>query len=289
MKILLTGANGFIGRNLTNILMDKHDVHYYGRTELNLLNSDALEEHLKQERYDLVIHSANVNSSRGIVVEPYNVLHGNLTMFYNLEKCKKYFGRMFYFGSGAEFDQRNYIPKMTEDYFGKYIPGDAYGLSKYIMAREAQKENNIYNLRLFGVFGPYEEWTHRFISNAICRALKNMPITITQNVFFDYLWIDDLAGIIEKMSNGDLEHKHYNVCSGTRVDLYSIAKLVKTCVGCDVPILISKEGLKLEYTGDNNRILKEIKGYEFTPLKKAINKLIEYYRTIIDSIDCELL
>lgn len=36
----------------------------------------------------------------------------------------------------------------------------------------------------------------RFISNAICRALKGMDITLHKNVYFDYLWVDDLIKII---------------------------------------------------------------------------------------------
>ena len=82
----------------------------------------------------------------------------------------------------------NYIEKMDESYIGKNIPTDMYGLSKYIMNEYARNSRNIVNLRLFGVFGKYEDYRIRFISNNICRVLAGNTISINQNVFFDYIF-----------------------------------------------------------------------------------------------------
>lgn len=60
---------------------------------------------------------------------------------------------MIYFGSGAEYDRSNNIPNMSEDYFDTSVPKDAYGLSKYIMAKACLNQKNIYELCLFGVYG----------------------------------------------------------------------------------------------------------------------------------------
>ncbi len=60
---------------------------------------------------------------------------------------------MYYFGSGGEYDRQNYIPKMSEQFFDKFIPNDTYGFSKYIMSKAVNNSNNIYDLRVFGVFG----------------------------------------------------------------------------------------------------------------------------------------
>jgi GDP-L-fucose synthase len=35
-----------------------------------------------------------------------------MKMFFNIASCKDYFDKMIYFGSGAEFDPENWIPKM---------------------------------------------------------------------------------------------------------------------------------------------------------------------------------
>ena len=156
MKILLTGSNGFVGKNIKLRMMGKYDIVSSDRTSLDLFDTKAVRDNLRAGQYDIVIHSANVNGSRKNHVSAYEILQGNLVMFYNLASCKDYFGRMIYFGSGAEFHSEQYIPFMDEGYLGVNIPTDAYGLSKYVMSMESEKDNNIYNFRLFGVFGPFE-------------------------------------------------------------------------------------------------------------------------------------
>lgn len=103
--------------------------------------------------------------------------------------------RLYYFGSGAEYDMRHYIPSMRESYFGTHVPQDPYGFSKYLMSSLAT--GNIYDLRLFGVFGKYEEWQRRFISNMIYRNLTGQTMGMNQNMYFDYLYINDLSSILE--------------------------------------------------------------------------------------------
>jgi GDP-L-fucose synthase len=104
---------------------------------------------------------------------------------------------MIYYGSGAEFDRNNWIPKMKEEYFDSFVPTDQYGFSKYIINKYTERAENIFNLRLFGVFGKYEDYQIRFISQTCCRAIYDLPITINQNVNFDYTYIDDVVEITD--------------------------------------------------------------------------------------------
>lgn len=289
MRLLLTGANGFIGKNLYELLSHDYDVTAVGRNELDLTDEQAVADFLKFQKFDIVLHAANVNSSRGDIVTPYEVLQGNLKMFYNLVRHSDLYKRLLYFGSGAEFDKDHYIPKMSEQYFGSSIPSDPYGLSKYIMAREAFQYSNVFNLRLFGVFGKYEEWTHRFISNAICRALFNQPITIHQNVFFDYICVEDLSRILPFFFEKELNYKHYNICRGNTVDLLTLANMVKKQTKAEVPIIVESEGLKSEYSGNNSRMLSLTGDYKFTPFEESINMLIDFYRDTLSAGDIERL
>ena len=103
---------------------------------------------------------------------------------------------------------------MKEQYFDRHIPVDQYGLSKYVMAKSIDSLDNVIDLRVFGCFGPHEDWEIRFISNAICKALYGLPISIRKNVFFDYLWVDDLVRIVGNVSRDRMRQKHYNACTG---------------------------------------------------------------------------
>lgn len=284
-KIFITGTSGFIGRNLLEELEKDYTVIAPKHSELDLQNGFQVRSFLAKERPDVVIHAANVNTSRNIDTSDYDSLNGNLQMFYNLEKCHDLYGKMYYFGSGAEYDMQNYIPKMKEEFFGKYIPKDSYGFSKYIMSRQTENAENIYDLRLFGVYGKYEEWERRFISNSICRVLYHMPITLYQNVYFDYLWIDDLVKIMKWFIENKPQYKHYNVCSGKRIDLLSLAEMVRECTQSNFDIIVKKQGYKREYTGDNSRLLQELGGICLSDYKDTICSLIAYYQLHITEID----
>ncbi|WP_446897223.1 NAD-dependent epimerase/dehydratase family protein [Clostridium sp. LBM24168] len=288
-KILITGSNGFIGKNLSEGLMNNYKLYTPKRNVLNLLDTELVEKYLKENEFNVIIHCANQNATRDTSVSNYEILNRNLTMFFNLERCKDYYERMYYFGSGAEYDMNNYVPMMKEDYFGKFIPTDPYGFSKYVMSKAVEQNNNIYDLRLFGVFGKYEEWEHRFISNAICRCIYNLSITINQNVYFDYLYIQDLIEIMKWFIENKPKMKHYNVCTGKRIDLLTIAKKVIKISNKKLNILIKKNGLKKEYTGNNSLLLDEIGDITFTDLDMSIKSLYKYYVYYKKSISVEKL
>ena len=284
-SILITGTSGFIGKNLKEKLASDYKIYCPLRAEMDLLCEDMVTDYLKEHNFDIVIHAANTNNTRNRNITPYDSLNNNLRMFFNLERCSNYYGKMYYFGSGAEYDMEHYQPSMKEEYFGVHIPKEPYGFAKYIMSKLCNEKPKIYDLRLFGVYGKYEEWERRFISNAICRALKGKSITLQKNVFFDYLWVDDLCDIMKWFIENEPQHKHYNVCRGRKIDLYSLACMVRDILDIDCEIVVKESGWKQEYTGSNERLLKEIGLYPFTGFAESIQELCEYYRKNIDAID----
>jgi UDP-glucose 4-epimerase len=285
-RVLITGPEGFIGRNLVQQLGDGFEILAPVHAELDLLDDEGVRAYLTEVRVDSVLHCATHNATRTSTKDLTRVLSSNLRMFFNLPRCVDLFCRMYLSGSGAHFDPRHYQPKMPEAYFDTHVPEDDYGLSKYIMAKHAERSERIYDLRVFGCFGRYEDWRIRFISNAICKALFGMDITMFQNLYLDYLYVDDLARIVRALlERGSLPHHTYNTCSGTPVDLMTIAGLVRQTSGKAVDIRAQTPGLKPEYSGDNSRLLSEIGPFELTPLASAIEELYAWYEVRRDAID----
>lgn len=277
MKILLTGAGGFIGRNILEDWRDKYQILAPAHDELDLTDDAAAKSFLQMERPDIVLHTANTNGERHPERAPY-IAEYNLRMFFNLSQCCDCYGKMLYFGSGAEYDMRHYSSQMSESYFGTHIPADSYGFSKYVMSKFAETSHNIYNLRLFGVFGKYEEWNRRFISNLIYLYLTGQPMQMGRNMYFDYLYVQDLLTVLEWFLHHTPQYHSYNVCSGKRIDLYSIGCKICTLLHQDTSILSREPGWKPEYTGDNSRLLAEMgKSFTLTPMETAIQDLINYY------------
>jgi len=210
-------------------------------------------------------------------------------MFFNVARFQECYGKMIYFGSGAEYDLRKCAPKMEEAQFDLSVPADDYGFSKYVMAKYAECVDNIYDLRLFGIFGKYEDWEIRFISNVCCKAVWNLPVSIRQNVLFDYMDVRDLVGITEWFITNTPKHKHYNVCTGRTLELRSIAEKVLAASGKILDIGVAKMGLGKEYGGDNSRLLEELKGYRFTDMNDSIRDLYRWYEANRHMISRDLL
>lgn len=290
-KILITGAgrNSFIGKNLAESLIHKYDVYTPSSLELDLCNLNQLEYYIDKNQISVIIHAATYNASRrAINIE--NELNANLMMFYNLRHVSDRVDKIIYFGSGAEFDKRRDIILAKEEELGKYLPTHTqYGFGKYIMNSETNRSNNIYNLRLFGVYGKYENWQTCFISNLCCKAAYNLPLSIRQDCLFDFMYIDDLKSVVEWILENKPLYHEYNICTGRREKLSDIAKVIQTVAEKDLEIKFLSEGMNKEYTGSNERILKEFNNFKTRSLEEGIRELYLYYINNLSQINIDIL
>jgi GDP-L-fucose synthase len=285
-NIFLTGGAGFVGRILSEQLSDKYNLYAPSHGELELEDTDAVEDYIKSHDFDTVIHAANWGGTRKKSENLENNVEKNLKFFFNIVRCKKHFKKLIHLGSGAEYDKLNYLPKMKETYFDTHVPVDSYGFYKYVCSKYIEKMDDAVVLRIFGCYGKYEDYEIRFISNAICKAIFNLPITITnKNVFFDYLHVDDLARIIEHFIENNGKHKFYNVTPDKSIDLLTIARKVKEVSREDMCIIVKNEGLNPEYSGDNTRLREEIKDLKFTDIDAGIRDLYKWYLDNKNTID----
>jgi GDP-L-fucose synthase len=178
---------------------------------------------------------------------------------------------------------------MPESYFDQRLPVDEGGLSKYVAAKYIERCPNMVELRVFGVFGKYEDYAIRFISNMICKALFNLPLTIKQNRRFDYVYIDDLVPIVDYFVQNSPSRRAFNVTPDRAVTLEEIARLVLEVAGKDLPIKVAQAGMGVEYSGDNTLLRQEIKNLKFTLLRQAIERLFAWYAAHKDQINRDSL
>ena len=276
-RILLTGAgpHGFVGRNIAPVLREKYEVFTPSSQELNLCDYDAVARYLDAHKIETVIHGA---AQSAIHTGLENVLKHDLQMFYHFDKLSDRLDKMLFFGSGAAYDKRLPMEMVKEEEIGRSIPEWYYALEKYIMTLHARSSKNLYDLRLFGIFGKYEHWQSKFISNLCCKAVYDLPLTVRQNCMFDFMYIDDLPSIVEWFLEHEPKYHDYNVCTGQPIDLVTIANIVNKVAGKDLPIPVAKEGWNLSYTADNSRLCSEMGELQLHTMEEAVTKLYAWYQ-----------
>lgn len=276
MKILLTGSGGFIGGNILTHFGKKYSFLYPSHDELDLLDEEKTLEYFKKHPVDLVIHCAVIGGSR---VEQYekNMFFNNTRIFFNIVRCQQYYKRMINIGSGAEYDKRFPISNVKEEDIDKRVPVDEYGFYKYVCAQYINTADNIVDLRVFGMFGEGEDYRYRFISNAICRSILGQPITMNQDVYFDYMDILDFMHIIDFFIHHTPKYKAYNIGTGKIINIKTIAEKVSMLGAKKAEIRISKSGLNNEYSCNTNRLFQELPNLKFRSIDESIQRLYIWY------------
>ncbi|HFS5119898.1 NAD-dependent epimerase/dehydratase family protein [Campylobacter jejuni] len=286
MNIFITGSNGFIGKHLKEYLQQKYSyytLHCPNSKELDLIDESAVDNFIKNHKIDIIIHLANKGEYK---IGFQNTVEYNLRIFLNLLKHVNKVYKFLSFGSGAEYGKHHNIINVKEEECRGYAL-DSYGFYKQIVSKLIKNCKNVIHLRLFGVYGEYEDYRFKFISNTICKNFLKLPIVINQNCFFDYIYIVDLIKIIDYALHHDMCHQIYNATSGERyrVDLLTIANIVNDLSDFKSDVIILNKGLNSEYTANNDRILSEMNGFKFTSHKKAISNMKAYYWRNLDKID----
>lgn len=287
--ILLTGGNGFIGKNIQeSFLSEKYEIVAPRSFELNLTDTDQVDAFFRTHTFDVVLHAAAKPGHRN-AKDPTNLFYTNIRMFENLARHTDKFGKLINLGSGAIYDIAADNHLVSEDQIGLRCGKDDHSFCKYVVHKRIENLPSAVDLNIFGIFGPHEEWEIRFISNAICKTLFDLPITLRQNRRFSYLYVNDLMPILDHFIEHNVKYKSYNITPDTETELLEAAQVVQKIGGKNNPIHVAKQGYGLNYSGSNARLKAEMGQVTFTPLQVAVMELFEYYKKVQNTIDKNLL
>ena len=202
------GADGFIGRNLVKDL----GARGYGRKDLDLLDTSAVNKFFDENSFDTVIHCAAVGGSR-LKADDWNVFLENIKMFENVARNAQKFKRLVWFSSGAAI----------------YAKDTPYGFSKHMCETYAKLIPNCQVFRIYGCYGEDEPST-RFISSCL-----RGPVHINENKYFDFFWVGDIHKVLTNFTVCD--GKVHELVYKTKYKLFDVAKLNKAQV-----VSLSRDG-----------------------------------------------
>lgn len=257
MNILITGANGFLGKELS-LYFEGHDhkLILADRTILDPTKYNEVKNFFSQNEIDIVIHTA-VKGGKRDHTEHINDMLTNLMMFQNLNSFSYRYKLMFNFGSGASFDRRYPIEEATEEQIQESVPHDFYGLAKNRIARYiVEQDNNVYNLRPFGCFGIYEE-PQRLIYSCYKKFKNNENAIINQDKYMDYFYAQDIGKVIEHIYHNHkfiYFPKDINLCYSEKYKLSDIANKIKELTNVSMGVILENKDISNSYTGSGLRL-----------------------------------
>lgn len=279
MRILVTGGSGFVGQNILKEFGDKYTLFAPSHKELDLTDFKSVENYLEKHKITHVIHTAIKGGD--------TVLETTLRMFVNLLQSLDRLEKIIHLGSGAEYGKTRDLKKVKEEEFGTSIPEDSYGLAKYCCSLMSQKEKKIVTLRLFGIYGEYEDYRYKFISNAIVKNLLGIPIKIKQDVVFDYLYIHDFLSVIEHFLLKPCMYQEYNITPTRSIRLTEIVQIINRVTDRPSRVTLVNKGYNFQYTADNTRLKSEMPNLRFTSYEEGIRRLFLFYKKNLNTIDKE--
>ena len=247
MKILITGANGYVGTTFYQSFKDKYDVTTLTKEKVDLINTENVKNFFKDKYFDVVIHCAIVGGGRLDTDDP-KVLDSNLKMFYNLVECDSSFGKLIHFGSGGE----------KQNTF--------YGLSKKVINESIKNKDKFYNIRILNVFDE-NEVDYKFIKTNIKKYLNKQDIEIFQNKFMDFFYMPDFITLIDYCINNNIS-KEIDCCYKTSPTLYDVAQIINNLNNYKVNINIKEWNLAPNFTGNYTDL-----GLPFIGLEQGIKNV----------------
>ena len=259
MKILVTGHDGFIGKNLASYLKYKgHEVEGWEWVE---------NKYPDASKYDRVIHLGAISSTTEQDVE--KVMKQNYEFTMKLIEICDMMGTSLQFASSASV----YGPGL--DGFSetsKCLPQSPYAWSKYLIDRwiadfKDDFKISIQGFRYFNVYGNFED--HKGdqaspITKFTKQAKETGEILLfehSENYLRDFISVQDVCLIHEKMLEVD-QSGIFNVGTGVPRSFKSIAEVIAKKYNAkivEIPMPEKLRGQYQEYTcADMKKLLSHI-------------------------------
>lgn len=233
-SICITGANGFLGRNLVMALGNQYRLSLPGSKEIDLIeNIVGLDLLVKRKEVDCIIHLANPK-----IFTNTKSIGDTLVMLKNvLDVCRTNKVKLIYL-SGWEIYSGYRSTNLVADEGLHSNPKGTYGETKWLCEILIRQYSIMYGIdyqiiRSGPVYGPGAE-KPKFIYNFIDKALKGERITthryLNGSPSMDLLYVDDLVSFLVKCIRS-YQSGEVNVGSGTSVSTPEVAAAICELTG----------------------------------------------------------
>lgn len=248
MRCLVTGASGFVGANLVRRLFrDGHEVHVFLRPTHHDWRLKAIAQSLRIHPVDISDYATLRETAHRI--QPQWVFHlaaygaySSQTDFSRmvsvnitgtsalLDACADIGAQSFiYTGSSSEYGYKDHPPKEDEP----LEPNSHYAITKaaathYCQFTARTRNVNAVAVRLYSIYGPYEEPT-RLIPTLISHGLRGtLPPLVSPATARDFVYVEDAVdALIAIAGQSPKRGAVYNLCTGVQTTMATVVEAAR--------------------------------------------------------------
>ena len=316
MKVLITGAAGFIGYHLAKKLLiknikvigidninDYYDVKLKNNRikelkknnkfffyKLDLCNYKKLNNLVKKNKIKYIIHLAAQAGVRFSIEKPNIYFKSNLEGFFNILEVSRHnkIKHLIFASTSSVYGDSKNFPSTESNNTDR--PLSFYAATKKSNEVMAHSYSYIYNLpctgvRFFTVYGPFgrpDMALYKFTQNIIYN--KSIELYNKGNHFRDFTYIDDIVygifSLIKKQSNKPIPYEIFNIGNGSPKKLIEYLRNIEKNLNKKTKIkkLPLQKGDIIKTHSSINK-LKKYTGYRSkTNIEDGISKFVEWFK-----------
>jgi nucleoside-diphosphate-sugar epimerase len=303
-RAIITGATGFVGANLARrLLREGHEVHLLVRPDCKRWRIESIERDVR--RIDVDLHDAQKVAGAVASIRPDWIFHlaaygayssqkdreemvrtnvqGTLHL---LEAClKSEFEAFVNTGSSSEYGFKDHAPAESEP----IVPNSDYAVTKagatYFCGQMARRHKlHIPTLRLYSVYGPFEEPT-RLMPTLIVKGLKGvLPPLVQPELAHDYVAADDVcdAYMLAATKKSNEPGPIYNVGTGIQTTMKQVVDIARKVLKIQAePQWGSMENRSWDthvWVANPDKIQKELGWMPRTTFEEGFGRMVEWMR-----------
>ena len=257
MRILITGGAGFIGANLTRLLLD----HGYELTVLDdfsadseanllglplrLIQANILDESAVQSAvngHQAIVHLAAQTGVPGSLLDPRRDCEINVIGTLNvLEAARNANPNIKFIFASSNAPLGRQLPPAAED--KAPLPISPYGASKlageaYCLAYHGSWRLQTIALRFANVYGPFSSHKTSVVAKFFKDLAAGRRITIHGDgqQTRDFLYVEDLCRAVLQSLQSELSGEVFQVATGVETSILEIATMIQQLVGSGAEI-----------------------------------------------------